>query len=83
MTCKKHGKEPNDIHFSIANRWIEIDDSNSEAKQAQLCKLVTGEISPHCRPEIREVSDFIKLERIPLRLTGNSFSMQARAVPSG
>ena len=73
VNCKKHGNEPNDIHFSIASKWIEIDDSNSKAKQAQLCKLVTGEISPHYRPETWEVSDLTQLERIPLRLTGQLF----------
>jgi hypothetical protein len=73
VNCKQHGDEPNDIHFSISSKWVELDDLDKQARQAQLCKLVTGEISPHFRPETWEVDHLSKLERIPVRLTGQLF----------
>jgi len=73
VNCKEHGDEPNDIHFSVGTKWIDVNELDKEAKQAQLCKLVTGEISPHYRPETWEVDHLSKLVRIPVRLTGQLF----------
>lgn len=73
VNCKQHGDEPNDIHFSISSKWIDLDDSDRDARQAQLCDLVTGEISPHYRPETWEVDHLSKLERVPVRLMGQLF----------
>jgi hypothetical protein len=73
VNCKRHGNEPNDIHFSIGTKWVDVDELDKDAKQAQLCMLVTGEISPHFRPETWEVSHLGQLDRIPVRLTGQVF----------
>jgi hypothetical protein len=73
VNCKEHGNQPNDIHFSIGTKWIDVDELDAESKQAQLCKLVTGEISPHYRPETWEVDHLSKLVRVPVRLTGQLF----------
>ncbi|MBZ5521925.1 MAG: hypothetical protein LAP21_06760 [Acidobacteriia bacterium] len=73
VNCKKSGNERNDIHFSISRLWRDIDYTDRKQVQAALCKLVTGEISPHFRPESWEVEHLSKLENIPVRLTGQLF----------
>lgn len=39
VNCKRHGNEPNDIHFSIGTKWVDVDELDKDAKQAQLCSL--------------------------------------------
>jgi len=73
VNCKHPGNEPNDIHFNIGSKWVNVDQLNTNAKMAQLCKLVSGEISPHFRPESWEVDHLDKLTGIPVRLTGQLF----------
>lgn len=73
VNCKQTGNEPNDIHFSFSRIWRDIDRSDRKHAQAQLCNLVTGEVSPHFRPESWEVEHLSKLERIPVRLKGQLF----------
>lgn len=73
VNCKQNGNEPNDIHFSVSRQWRDIDYSNRNTAQAQLCNLVTGEISPHFRPETWEVEHLSKLIKIPVRLIGQLF----------
>lgn len=73
VNCKHPGNEPNDIHFNIGSKWVEVDQLDKDAKKAQLCKLISGEISPHFRPESWEVDHLDKLVRIPVRLTGQLF----------
>jgi len=72
VNCKKKGNEPNDIHFSISTKRVTLS-SDKKKKQAQLCKLVTGEISPHSRPEEWEVDSLDKLQDARVRLTGQLF----------
>ena len=73
VNCKQKGKVKNDIHYSISRSWHDIDNLDKKQKQLQLCNMVTGEISPHYRPEAWEVDNLSELERIPLRLTGQLF----------
>lgn len=73
VNCKTPGDETNDIHFNIANKWIDVDQLDTDAKQAQLCKLVSGEISPHFRPEGWEVDHLDKLAHLQVRLKGQLF----------
>jgi hypothetical protein len=73
VNCKQKGDDPNDIHFNISDKWIDVDQVDKDHKQAQLCKLVSGEISPHFRPESWEVDHLDKLAHIQVRLTGQLF----------
>ncbi len=73
VNCKKSGNARNDIHFSVSRTWHEIDYTDKKAKQKELCQLVSGEISPHFRPEPWEVDHLSKLEKIPVRMTGQLF----------
>ena len=72
VNCKQPGNEPNDIHFSISTGKVNLS-ADKKAKQAQLCKLVTGEISPHFRPEDWEVAPLGRVGNVPVRLTGQLF----------
>jgi hypothetical protein len=73
VNCKEHGDEPNDNHFSFGTKWVDVNELDKEARQTQLCKLVTGEISPQYRPETWEVDHLSRLVRIPVRLTEHLF----------
>lgn len=72
VNCKQSGNEPNDIHFSISTRKVNLS-TDKKAKQAQLCKLVTGEISPHSRPEDWEAASLARVDNVRVRLTGQLF----------
>jgi|SRR5882724_357969 len=72
VNCKQSRNEQNDIHFSISDHLLVLS-SDRNAKHAQLCQLVTGEISPHYRPRAWEVEHLDKLERTPVRVTGQLF----------
>lgn len=73
VNCKQKGKVKNDIHYSISRSWHDIDNLDKKQKQLQLCNMVTGEISPHFRPESWEADNLNELDRIPVRLTGQLF----------
>ena len=73
VNCKQKGKVKNDIHYSISRSWHDIDNLDKKQKQLQLCNMVTGEISPHFRPEAWEADNLSDLDRIPVRLTGQLF----------
>lgn len=73
VNCKESGDEPNDIHFSISSRPVTIDYSDKKASKAQLCKLVTAEISPHFRPAEWEVDQLDDLGEVQVRLKGQLF----------
>lgn len=73
VNCKRGGNERNDIHFSVSKQWIDIDYTDRKGAQNQLCNLITGEVSPHFRPDAWEVDHLSKLVRIPVRLTGQLF----------
>src|SRR5579863_3501616 len=72
VNCSQKRKEQNDIHFSISDHYIDLKADHTE-RRLQLCKLVTGEISPHYRPASWEVEYLRELAHVPVRLSGQLF----------